>query len=73
MTADIISALKKISSAQMKFVLRFSSTLGQNVANELSAGYEDLLKALDAEPACPPSDRWAQAGVPDHVTVPKKP
>jgi len=50
MTLAIVESLRKIAHAQLKVVPDVASRLGQNSANELTAGYQELLKALDEAP-----------------------
>lgn len=50
MTLAIVEALRKIAHAQLKVAPDVASRLGQNLAGELSAGYQELLKALDEVP-----------------------
>ncbi len=50
MTVAVIESLRKICNAQVKFSVSLAGTLGQEVANEMAVGYQELLKALDDEP-----------------------
>ena len=50
MTLAIVESLRKIANAQLKAAPDVASRLGQNLAGELTAAYQDLLKALDEVP-----------------------
>jgi hypothetical protein len=50
MTLVIVESLRKIAVAQLKVVPDVASRLGQNLANELTGAYQELLKALDDAP-----------------------
>ena len=47
MTLAIVESLRKIAHAQLKVVPDVASRLGQNLANELTVAWQELLKELD--------------------------
>ncbi len=56
MTTDSIISLKKIATAHLKYRQSIANVLGQQIANELTDGYKDLLKSLETEKIDVPTD-----------------